>query len=40
LPDLEVFIHVSQRMRFHWNVRSLCDHGGAVELIMRGKGRA
>jgi hypothetical protein len=27
LPDLKVFIHVSQRMRFHWNVRSLCDHG-------------
>jgi hypothetical protein len=27
LSDLEIFIHMSERMGFDWNFRSLCGHG-------------
>jgi hypothetical protein len=27
LSDLEIFIYVSQRVRFDWDVRGICDHG-------------
>ena len=40
LPDLEIFIYVSQRMGFGLNVRGLCRSSRAVEMIIELQSRS